>query len=65
MKNINNEHQTSSVTKTPRDTNLELFRILVMLTIVAHHYVTNSGLMNVPELIQNPSSLKSIFYYLL
>ena len=28
-----------------RDSNLELFRIITMLFIVAHHYVVNSGLM--------------------
>lgn len=28
-----------------RDSNLELYRIIVMLAIVAHHYVVNSGLM--------------------
>lgn len=28
-----------------RDSNLELFRILSMLVIVAHHYVVNSGLL--------------------
>ena len=30
-----------------RDSNLELFRIITMLLIVAHHYVVNSGLMEV------------------
>ena len=29
-----------------RDTNLELFRIIVMFFIVLHHYVVNSGLMS-------------------
>ena len=28
-----------------RNSNLELYRIIVMLLIVAHHYVVNSGLM--------------------
>lgn len=27
-----------------RDSNLELYRVVVMLAIVAHHYVVNSGL---------------------
>ena len=27
-----------------RDSNLELYRIIMMLLIVAHHYVINSGL---------------------
>ena len=30
--------------KKHRDSNIELYRILVMLLIVAHHYVVNSGL---------------------
>ena len=29
-----------------RDSNLELFRIITMLLIVAHHYVVNSGLID-------------------
>lgn len=32
---------------THRESNLELYRILVMLAIIAHHYVVNSGLMTV------------------
>ncbi len=43
-----------------RDSNLELFRIIVMLTIVAHHYVVNSGVINI-ILENNITSLKSIF----
>ncbi len=35
-----------------RNSNLELYRVIVMLLIVAHHYVVNSGLLQV--LIQNP-----------
>ena len=30
--------------KPPRNSNLELYRIIVMVSIVAHHYVVNSGL---------------------
>ena len=44
-----------------RNSNLELYRIIVMLLIVAHHYVVNSGLMDVME--QDPLSGKSLFYY--
>lgn len=29
-----------------RDSNLELFRIISMIIIIAHHYVVNSGLLN-------------------
>ena len=32
-----------------RSSNIELFRILAMLMIVAHHYVVNSGLLNCIE----------------
>lgn len=30
--------------RTRRDSNLELYRIVCMLLIVAHHFVVNSGL---------------------
>lgn len=33
-----------TVEKKPRSSNLELYRIICMLMIVAHHYVVNSGL---------------------
>ena len=48
-----------------RDSNLELFRILTMLLIVAHHYVVNSGLTapNGP-IFSNPLSSDSIFLLL-
>ncbi len=46
----------------PRNSNLELFRIIVMLLIVAHHYVVNSGLLSV--MAENPTSAKSMFLYL-
>ena len=29
-----------------RDSGIELFRIITMLCIVAHHYVVNSGIMD-------------------
>lgn len=43
----------------PRNSNLELFRIIVMLIIVAHHYVVNSGLL--PVVLENYPSAKSLF----
>ena len=46
----------------PRNSNLELYRIIVMLLIVAHHYVVNSGLITVME--ETPLSARSIFFYL-
>lgn len=45
-----------------RNSNLELYRILLMMAIVAHHYVVNSGLM--PILQDEPLSFKSGFFYL-
>lgn len=43
-----------------RESNIELFRIITMLLIVAHHYVVNSGLMDV--ISQQPTSSRSLFY---
>ena len=50
------------VAKKPRNSNLELYRIICMLMIVAHHYVINSGLTseNGP-LIMNCTSSNGIF----
>lgn len=42
-----------------RSSNIELYRILVMLLIVAHHYVVNSGLLDVMN--QNILSANTIF----
>lgn len=44
-----------------RNSNLELYRIIVMLLIVAHHYVVNSGLLTVME--QAPLSAESLSLY--
>ena len=46
--------------KKPRESNIELFRIVTMLMIVAHHYVVNSGLINV--LRTEPLDARSFFY---
>ena len=45
-----------------RTSNLELYRILVMLLIVAHHYVVNSGLMDMMN--QNILSANTTFFSL-
>ena len=45
-----------------RDSNLELYRIIVMLAIVAHHYVVNSGVMSVVN--ADGWSTRSVFYLL-
>ncbi len=42
-----------------RSSNIELFRIISMFLIVAHHYVVNSGLMDFIKL--SPTSTNSIF----
>ena len=54
-------HETESSRK-ERNSNLELYRIIVMLLIVAHHYVVNSGLMSVMK--EEPLHIQSIFLYL-
>ena len=45
-----------------RSSNLELYRILVMLLIVAHHYVVNSGLLDIMN--QNILSSNTTFFSL-
>lgn len=45
-----------------RNSNIELYRIVVMLLIVMHHYVVNSGLLNV--MVNDSLSARSIFLYL-
>lgn len=42
-----------------RQSNIELYRIIVMLLIIAHHYVVNSGITQ--EVISNPRSLKAVW----
>ncbi len=45
-----------------RDSNIELFRILSMILIIAHHYVVNSGLTDAAGTIySDPMSWRSIF----
>ena len=56
MKTCTSQHSTAQ----HRDSNLELYRILLMLAIIAHHYVVNSGF--IPECInKEPTSGRSIF----
>lgn len=48
-----------------RNTNLELYRIITMLLIVAHHYVLQSGLTSETGPIYNDlTSIRSFFYLL-
>ena len=45
-----------------RDSSLELFRIITMFLIVAHHYVVNSGLMvEDGPILTFPTSMHSLF----
>ena len=44
--------------KKKRDSNLELFRVITMLLIIAHHYVVNSDVLSVIR--ENPSELSLI-----
>ena len=62
---INNKEELEHPKKL-RDSNLELFRILTMLLIVAHHYVVNSGLTS-PDgpIVANPLATDSIFLLLI
>lgn len=48
--------------KPPRESGLELYRIIAMLLIVAHHYVVNSGLMDV--MYESPLEGKALFMFL-
>lgn len=45
-----------------RSSNLELYRIICMLMIVAHHFVVNSGLTSVDgPMVASPDSAKTLF----
>lgn len=56
-----NNTEIHQIKSTSRQSNLELYRIIVMLFIVAHHYVVNSGLLD--EMSQDPTSLRSLYFY--
>ena len=45
-----------------RDSNLELYRILVMLLIIAHHFVFNSGILD--RVLMEPTRIRSMFVLL-
>lgn len=48
--------------KEPRSSNLELYRIICMIMIVAHHYVVCSGLTGANgPMVSNPNSINSIY----
>ena len=53
----------NNISNNKRDSNLELFRIIAMIAIIAHHYVVNSGLIEFGGPIEtNQFCFKSIFY---
>ena len=43
-----------------RDSGIELFRIISMIIIIAHHYVVNSGLIDLIS-VRTSTSAKDIF----
>ena len=51
------------IEKKERNSNIELYRIIVMLLIVMHHYVVNSGLLD--EMFKTPTAPESVFLYML
>lgn len=55
--------ETTSSRPQERQSNLELFRILVMLAIVYHHYVVNSGVLSLA--MEHRESFRSLYYILL
>lgn len=57
-----NEETCLSNQKKERQSNLELFRIITMLIIVAHHYVVNSGLV---EMVESAETLRGNDIFLL
>ena len=63
---INNGLEIYKDSKETRDSNLELFRIITMILIVAHHYVVNSGLTSAGgPIYSNLWSFRSIFLLVL
>ena len=56
---MNDAITNATPVKKERNSNLELFRIISMFLIVAHHYVVNSDIINLIK--TNPSSNTSIF----
>lgn len=59
---MNKEHYRD-VARAQRESNIELFRIITMLLIVAHHYVVNSGLMDYisEDIVSGPSIFLLLF----
>ncbi len=66
VENINNNLESRvAILNKPRSSNLELYRIICMLMIVAHHYVVNSGVRAADgPMMADPTSMNSIFLLL-
>lgn len=69
MANIFDTHNIigggSELVKTERQSNLELYRIVCMLLIVAHHFVVNSGLTYADgAMISNSTDIKTLFLWI-
>lgn len=68
--NVIRANGTSNVNKCEmggriRNSNLELYRIIVMLLIVAHHFVVNSGLTSAGGLMEtNPTTANTLYLWL-
>lgn len=58
---MENMKPSSIIPPKQRDSNLELYRIVLMLAIIAHHYVVNSGIL---DELQRVSSANGIFLLL-
>ena len=58
------DNQRVVVSKPPRGSNLELYRIICMLMIVAHHYVLSGYIAPGAPADVNPVSTNSLFLYL-
>ena len=53
------------MTRNQRQSNFELFRILTMLLVIAHHYVVNSGIAAADgPIFENPTSLHALWILL-
>lgn len=62
-KEISGDEKNRLKSKRERNSNLELYRIIAMLLIMAHHYVVNSGLQNILQ--EAPLTLSSSVMVLL
>lgn len=57
-----NQSKSIDIQTGHRNTNLELFRIISMLFIVAHHYVVNSGMMT--HMVKDLLAPNSLFFFI-